>query len=462
MSLSIEIAATRAAIAPSGGTTHLRITVIPPANEATAASRRPVALMLVADRSGSMKEPAGPPIAEEPQPVAPPFPPAPRPIIARPFQAPAPAPMPMYGSEHRTKISVLRDAAERLVDAMRDEDLLGLVSFSDVAQRDLPLAQLGNGMRQTARQAIRALRPDASTNLADGLHLAFDQFSPETLRTHICKVLVITDGQANVGVRDADGLASIVAPAADRRITLSAIGVGLSYDAAVLGAISRAGNGEYHHIESAVGIDALLRSELDATAAVTLRGVEVLITAGGAAIGANLNGYRQSQTPQGVQVVLGDLARPREIWLELTSPVALQGDVPVTALLRGMAADDVPEEAGSTLLLRVTTDLQSVPEDAALVRELAAVIRAQGVGEAAEQYDSGNYAAGRQRAQTAQAHFAAMQSTYATAAPLAPFADLDQLAAAPAPSNSQEERRRLKELASSSNAARRGRKPDQT
>lgn len=460
MSLSIEIAATRAAIAPSGGTTHLRITVTPPANEATGGARRPVALMLVADRSGSMKEPAGSQ-TDEPQPVAPPLPPRPRPIIARPFPVPAPTPVPMYGPEHRTKISVLRDAAERLVDAMRDDDLLGLVSFSDVAQRDLPLAQLGGSMRHTARQAIRALRPDASTNLADGLRLAFQQFSPEILRTHICKVLVITDGHANVGVRDADGLASIVAPAADRGVTLSAIGVGLSYDAAVLGAISRAGNGEYHHLESAISIDTLLSSELDATAAVTLRGVEVLITAGSAAIGTNLNGYRQTQIPQGVQVVLGDLSRPREIWLELTSPVALPADVQVAALMRGMAADDVPEEAGSTLLLRVTTDLQSAPEDAALVRELAAIIRAQGVGEAAEQYDSGNYAVGRQRAQTAQANFVSMQAHYASAAPMAPFADLDQLASAPAPSNSQEERRRLKELASSSNAARRGRKPNE-
>ena len=56
---SVELAATRAAIAPSGGTTHLRITVTPPIDEANGGSRRPVALMLVADRSGSMKEPAG-------------------------------------------------------------------------------------------------------------------------------------------------------------------------------------------------------------------------------------------------------------------------------------------------------------------------------------------------------------------------------------------------------------------
>ena len=456
MNPSVNLAATRAAIAPNAGTTHLRITVTPPLDEASGSSRRPVALMLVADRSGSMKEPAGSP-ADEPPAAGPPVVPAPSPIVAWPNRAPVP--MPLYQSEHRTKMSVLRDAAERLVDVMHDEDLLGLVSFSDIAQRDLPLAPLTGSMRLTARQAIRTLRPDASTNLADGLRMAFEQFNAETLRTHICKVLVITDGQANVGVRDADGLASIVAPASDHGITLSAIGVGVSYDAAVLGAIARAGNGEYHHIESALGIDALLRSDLEATSSVTLRGVEVLITAGSAAIGTNLNGYRQTQTSQGVQVVLGDLARPRDIWLELSSPVMLDGDVPVVALLRGTAVDDVPEEVTGTLLLRVTNDLQSVPEDPALVRGLAAIIRAQGVGEAAEQYDSGNFAAGRLRAQSTQARLSALAIHYRTGAGIVAGADLDMLADAAAPFNSREERLRLKRMAASNNAVRRGRKP---
>ncbi len=50
---SVELAATRAAIAPSGGTTHLRVTVTPPVDAASGSSRRPVALMLV---SGSFRK----------------------------------------------------------------------------------------------------------------------------------------------------------------------------------------------------------------------------------------------------------------------------------------------------------------------------------------------------------------------------------------------------------------------
>ena len=73
-------------------------------------------------------------------------------------------------------MNVLRDAAERLIDVMRDSDRFGLITFSDVAQRDLPLVTLANGRRTQARSAIRALRPDASTNLQDGLQMSIAQF----------------------------------------------------------------------------------------------------------------------------------------------------------------------------------------------------------------------------------------------------------------------------------------------
>ncbi len=82
-----------------------------------------------------------------------------------------------------------------------------------------------------------------------------------------------------------------------------------------------------------------------------MRGVEIEIEAGLAAIGTNLNGYTQTNSAHGVRVMLGDLARERAFWLELTSPVMLEGDVHVTAQARGMALDDVPEMSSATLVL---------------------------------------------------------------------------------------------------------------
>ncbi len=436
MALRLELAATRVALLPRSGTTHLRVTVTPP-KDAPNASRQPIALALVVDRSGSMNDMAGP---RAPVPVE--QPPSLRKVLQRPFMQP---------TERRTKMSVTRDAAERLVDAMSDGDQLALISFSDVAQLDLPLTPLSTASRTTVRGAIRGLRPDAMTNLHDGLRLAFEQFDEATRRMYVCKVVVITDGLANVGVTSVDGLASVVQPAAVQAITISAIGVGLEYNSAVLGAVGRAGNGDYYHIETASGVDDILQRELQAASTVRVRGVEIEIEAGLAAIGTNLNGYTQTSSARGVRVMLGDLARERAFWLELTSPVMLEGDVHVTAQARGVALDDVPEISSATLVLRVTSDVASVLEDHELVRELVEVMQAQGVGASAELYDSGDSAAGKQVAQQSISALERLGEMYAMPAASAP--ELQRLAQG----GRSTDRRALKQMAASSYARQRGR-----
>jgi Ca-activated chloride channel family protein len=445
----IELVATRPALAPQGGTTHIRITVTPSDERSERSDVRPVALILLADRSGSMADAAGTASVAGPEPAN----------QARGIP-PQVAGIPHHRQEHRSKMSVLRDAAERLLDSMRDADRFGLVTFSDVAQRDLPLVTLKNGRRTEARAAIRALRPDASTNLQDGLQLAIAQFDAEILRTHVCKILVITDGLANVGVRTPDGLASTVASAAQTGITVSAIGVGLEYNSAVLGAIGRAGNGDYYHIEHAAGIDLLLQRELQASTGVRLRGVELLLSAGLAAIGENLNGYTQMQTADGVRILLGDLARSRSTWLELTSPAPIDDTIVVHVRMRAIALDDVPEQAEARLLLQVTTGVSAIPEDAALVRELADLLRAQGIGEASELFDSGDVVSGQRRARAQQVRMASLSNTYSGVVASPEDGTLHTLASAQMPA-SPAERRRLKELAAKTYARRRGHDLDQ-
>lgn len=455
MSFEVELMATRAALAPTGGVTHLRVTVTPP-EAPVKDTAMPVALVVVADRSGSMNEPAGPASTPPvlPQPTMRFAAHQPRPAILRPQP-----PVSGGSNEHRTKMSVTRDAAERLVDAMRDGDHLGIISFSDVAQVDLPLAPLRGQARTTARDAIRRLQPDSMTNLHDGLRLAIEQFDATILSTHVCKILVITDGLANVGITSVDGLASLIQPAAVSGITCTTIGVGLEYSSAILAALARAGGGDYYHIETAVGVDVLLQRELAASSAVTVRGVEVAISAGKAAIGANLNGYAQAPRDGGVRVLLGDLARPCTFWLELTSPLPLESDVVVEAMAKGTASDDVPERSAATLVVRVTSDVTAVPENAALVVELADLIRARGLGSAAELYDSGDVAGGQVAAQRSMRSLQALGAVY-SAAPLAIDGDLQSFAAAPAPSQTAGDRRRLKQIAARAYAAGRGRRPD--
>ena len=65
------------------------------------------------------------------------------------------------------------------------------------------------------------------------------------------RVLLISDGQANVGVVDPDVLGTHVGKHLDWRITTSTLGMGLGYDETLLSAIARAGSGNEQFAEEA-------------------------------------------------------------------------------------------------------------------------------------------------------------------------------------------------------------------
>ncbi|PLS14792.1 hypothetical protein CVD28_26185 [Bacillus sp. M6-12] len=89
------------------GLNHLSIEIIPPAPPAK--SNKPVAILLVIDRSGSMSQ-----AAEQTR----------------------------MAEGRASKLDFVKDASEKLVDMMRDGDQIGIISFDHIARVEYPLSAL--------------------------------------------------------------------------------------------------------------------------------------------------------------------------------------------------------------------------------------------------------------------------------------------------------------------------------
>src|SRR5262249_49117452 len=178
----------------------------------------------------------------------------------------------------------------------------------------------------------------------------------EATRAHYgCKLVLLSDGQANVGEQRPAVLAEVAADAARQGITTSTLGVGFDYNIALMTSLAEAGNGDFSHIGSLDGLDEILREEFTTAAEVTARGVRVEVRLPERlAFGTNLNGYRQQSTERGFEVQLGDLVRPKEFLFEVTTPVPLDGDE-VAVSLRAVYRDahDAAHESAGRLSLRV-------------------------------------------------------------------------------------------------------------
>ena len=153
--------------------------------------------------------------------------------------------------EEGGRLELVKEGLRGLVDRLGDGDDLAIVSYSTNARVVLRRTAMGDEEgRWAAQDAIDGLRPSNSTNAEAGLTLGYDLADAGWREGAVNKVVLASDGVANVG---ATGPGSILARIGDyvrRDITLTAIGVGMgTYNDALLEQLADRGDGSYHYID---------------------------------------------------------------------------------------------------------------------------------------------------------------------------------------------------------------------
>jgi Ca-activated chloride channel family protein len=153
-------------------------------------------------------------------------------------------------------------AAHALVDRLEAGDTFGLVSYSDDATLDLAPARVGD--RRAAHDAISRLAPGGATNIEAALRLA-NAYAPRHERpTDVPLVVLVSDGQATVGVTSASELADMARQNFDHHGALTtSVGLGTDFDEDTMLSIAREGSGSYHFVRRPEDIEGILRDELE-------------------------------------------------------------------------------------------------------------------------------------------------------------------------------------------------------
>lgn len=375
--MRLSVKTTKSVIAPQTSV-YLEATLTPPEPPKTGKPRKPVAIVLVFDRSGSMGQ-----VMKTHG-------------VCGVDQLPDPRGrrVPDLVSEPFTKIACVRAAAERMVDSLSDSDYMGIVSFTSTARVEIPLTQISPASRTTLVDRIRRFQPGDTTNIEDGLDKAFGQFSDIQDKDLVCKVILLSDGIANVGCSDPDGLATITKAGSRGKIVVSTLGVGEDYQAGTMTAVAQAGQGEFYHIREAKEIEAIVAAEVVNAQAVTAKKVSLEITVPATvAIGNNLNGYPQDITSDGVRISIGDLAHSKTAIAEVSMPVDFDADnmdIEVSC-----AYEDVNSECRKALSQKVSLKIVDAKEfetsaaDKDLGRRVGEILSADAILRASIAYEGG-------------------------------------------------------------------------
>jgi Ca-activated chloride channel homolog len=249
-------------------------------------SRRPLNLSLVIDRSGSM---AGAPL--------------------------------QYAIE----------AAQRLVEQLTPEDYLSVVIYDDHAETILP-----HGLVQDKLQIqtlLRTIRAGGCTNLSGGWLMGCDHVQSQFSGDRLNRVLLLTDGQANVGVTDSPILTNTARDKATQGIITTTLGFGNYFNEDLLIGMASAAGGNFYFIQSPDDASDVFRIELESLMSVAAQNLSITLqSAAGVTITQVLNSYRCQINGNALQVNLGDVytSEAKQMAVELAiAPQPNLGDLPL-------------------------------------------------------------------------------------------------------------------------------------
>ena len=144
------------------------------------------------------------------------------------------------GSMVHEKLEVAKACAGYLAGRITSDDELAVVAYDDQVSLVAGLQGPGPGLGV----AIGQIHPRGSTNLSGGWLKGTELLEGNT--ADVRRVLLLTDGLANVGITDRGQLTAMSASSAERGITTTTIGFGEGFDEELLSAMADAGGGNDH------------------------------------------------------------------------------------------------------------------------------------------------------------------------------------------------------------------------
>ena len=147
------------------------------------------------------------------------------------------------------RLGAVKSALRGLVESLRPTDQVGIVVYGSRGQVVLEPTFIEN--RETILAAIESLAPGGSTNAEEGLVLGY-QLATQAFRPGaINRVILCSDGVANVGNTGAESILKSIRQHAREGITLTTVGFGMgNYNDTLMERLADEGDGFYAYVDT--------------------------------------------------------------------------------------------------------------------------------------------------------------------------------------------------------------------
>ena len=199
------------------------------------------------------------------------------------------------GSMQGEKMVRAREAAMFCVDQMLPTDRLSVVTFDDHVDVLFPSEPVTN--KQSMKELIARVMARGSTALHEAWVRGGITVSEHMLDQGINRVVLITDGLANVGITSTDEIVTQALGLFQRGVSTSTIGIGADFNEDLLMPMANSGGGNAWHVAEAGDMQRIFQIELEGLIAQFAHTVSLsLIPADGVRVVDLLNDFDLTET----------------------------------------------------------------------------------------------------------------------------------------------------------------------
>lgn len=180
------------------------------------------------------------------------------------------------GSMNGPRIAAAKEGARVALDRLSSNDTLALVAYNHDVDVLSTAAPLGTSQERLKR-SINGLRSGGTTALHSGVKEGGRQIETFLSDNNVNRVVLLSDGLANVGPSSPSDLARLGRKLASKGISVSTIGLGLDYNEDLMQRLAAASDGNHVFVERPTDLAEVFDREFGDALSVSARDITITI-----------------------------------------------------------------------------------------------------------------------------------------------------------------------------------------
>jgi Ca-activated chloride channel family protein len=174
------------------------------------------------------------------------------------------------------KLGLIQESLKVMINNMEPTDTVAIATYAGSNRLILPATKVSH--KKKILRAINGLEARGSTAMGSGMELAYKQAMKSYEKNSVNRVIVCSDGDANIGKTTHEEILESIEEYVQRGITMTTVGVGNgNYQDAMMEQLANKGNGNYVYLDSIDAAKRFFSDQLDGTLQIIAKDTKIQV-----------------------------------------------------------------------------------------------------------------------------------------------------------------------------------------